>query len=437
MPARTLTPAVSRGSGRGAPLSLRSPAVRRVLVIAYFFPPLGGAGVQRTLKFVKYLPQFGWRATVVSTRSGLYGARDPELVREIPEGTRVVRAPAVPVARWLAIALYKLGLRRLMPWVSWPDGGYGWAPVAFVAAWRQVRRQRPDVILSTSSPYGAHLVGLMLHRLTGIPWVADFRDEWAANPHLADQPRALARLSARAEAAITRHADHVVVAADYFALAGDAGLAGRRTTVTNGVDADDVPADHDGAPPTDRFRLSFVGTLYGPIDLHPVLAALERLITEDVIDPERFELRVVGSIWIPDFAAPDGVPVTQTGYLDHEQAIAEMRSASALVLFVPESSLAPSGTIFEYLAVERPIICVTREDNLAAQLVREWNAGSVARPSDLDANVAALQTLYRRWEAGDLEPPAGTRERVFARYSRRELTRQLATVLETAAEAGR
>ena len=119
---------------------------RRALVIAYYFPPLGGAGVQRTLKFVKYLPEFGWRATVVSTRSRLYPSRDAALVHEIPDDTRVVRAPALPIARYAAIVLHKLGWMRLKAYVAWPDGGLGWAPAAFVAAWREVRRERPDVL---------------------------------------------------------------------------------------------------------------------------------------------------------------------------------------------------------------------------------------------------------------------------------------------------
>src|SRR5215213_10217787 len=101
------------------------PAQRRALVIAYYFPPLGGAGVQRTLKFVRYLPEFGWRTTVVSTRSRIYRTWDRSLLREIPAQTRVVRAPALPAGRWLAIALGKLGLTRLRAWASWPDGGLG------------------------------------------------------------------------------------------------------------------------------------------------------------------------------------------------------------------------------------------------------------------------------------------------------------------------
>lgn len=117
-------------------------------MIAYFFPPLGGACVQRTLKFVKYLPETGWMPTVVSTRSRVYGSSDATLLDEIPDGVRVVRPPGFRLMRWLAILLGKLGLRRLRLWASWADGGLGWAPSAFVAARRELRRARPDVMLT-------------------------------------------------------------------------------------------------------------------------------------------------------------------------------------------------------------------------------------------------------------------------------------------------
>jgi len=403
-----------------------------VLVIAYYFPPLGGAGVQRTLKFVKYLPELGWTPTVVSTSSRVYGARDTTLLGEVPEGVRVVRAPGFPVARWFAILLGKLGLRRLRLWASWPDGGLGWAPAAFLAVRRELRRERPDVIFSSSAPYGGHVVALALHRLTGIPWVADFRDEWASNPHLAEQPHLLAEASRRAERAIARAADRIVVAADYFELEGASPSDPRRVTITNGVDAADIAAD-DAEPVADRFRLSFIGTLYGTIDAAPILEAVERLIADGAVDPERFELRVVGNVWIPGFAGPDGVPLVQTGYVSHDQAVAEMRRSTALLLYVPAASRAPSGKVFEYLAAERPILCVTRPDNLAATLVREWDAGETAAPDDEQAIATALRSMYERWEAGELRAPHGVRERVLAHYSRRELTGRLAEVLESAA----
>src|SRR2546423_13955156 len=93
---------------------------RRVLVLAYFFPPLGGAGVQRTLKFVRYLEPLGWDATVVTSRSRLYPARDPSLMEDVPGGARIIRTRALPLASWARAILYRLRLRRLPALGTWP-----------------------------------------------------------------------------------------------------------------------------------------------------------------------------------------------------------------------------------------------------------------------------------------------------------------------------
>src|SRR5262249_21346561 len=119
-------------------------ARRRVLMLAYVFPPLAGGGVQRTLKFVRYLEPLGWDVTVISTRSRVYPARDPSLLREVPPGTRVIRTTAFPLGRWVGLVLHRLGLRRAFAWATWPDGGLGWAPFALLAGLRAALRERPD-----------------------------------------------------------------------------------------------------------------------------------------------------------------------------------------------------------------------------------------------------------------------------------------------------
>ena len=405
---------------------------RRVLVLAYYFPPVGGAGVQRTLKFVKHLASLGWDATVVSTRSRAYGARDASLVHEIPPSTRVVRTGALPLARYLSYALHRLRLRRLRAFVLWPDGGLGWMPFALVAALRAARRDRPDVLFSTSSPYGAHLVALVVRRLTGLPWVADFRDEWSANPHLASQPRLLARLSERAERAITRGASRIVVAAGYFRLADVDVDDPRRLEIVNGVDEADLPAADADPRPTDRFVVAHVGTLYDLRDPTPALRALSALAARGAIDGSRVDVRLVGNVWLPHFEPPDGLRVEVTGYVEHRRAVAEMHAATVLLLYVPAIDLAPSGKFFEYLASGRPVLCLARADNLASRLVREWDAGAAADPGDAAAVEGAILTLWRRWEANGLPDREDVRARVLERYSRRVGAARLAEVLEEA-----
>src|SRR3954462_5160325 len=119
--------------------------------------------------------------------------------------------------------------------------------------------------------------------------------------------------------------------------------------------------------------------------------AVGRLVAAGAIERERFELRVVGNVLIPGFEPPDGLPLVETGYVSHERALGEMRGATALLLYRPPGSLAPSGKIFEYLAVERPILCVTRPDNLAATLVDDWQAGGAADPADHAATEAGVR----------------------------------------------
>jgi glycosyltransferase involved in cell wall biosynthesis len=400
-------------------------------MLAYAFPPLGGAGVQRSLKFAKYLPEHGWEPTVVSVRWSAYQMRDPSLARELPPQLRVLRAPELPVTPYLAMALSKLGWERARTYVTWPDPFQGWLPAAIAVTLREVRRDRPEVLYTTSAPYVSHLAGLIVHRLTGIPWVADFRDEWAANPHLDDAPRSLRRLTRRAERAIAANA-HVVVVGDYFDIEGT--QPDRRTTITNGVDPEDLASLPATEAPRERFVLAHVGTLYEGQDAGPVFAALRRLVESGQLDPARAEVRLVGKVALPE-GSLDGMPlpVTELGYVSHDEALVQMRRASALLLYRDASSLAPSGKLFEYLTSERPILCVARPEGLAYQVVREWDAGACADPRDPAEVERAILELYRRWQDGRLGDVPEVRSRALERFSRRALTGQLAAVLDRVA----
>ena len=407
---------------------------RRVLMVAYFFPPLGGAGVQRTVKHVKYLPAHGWDPIVVTTNSRAYPARDPSLGADIAPGTVVVRAREPRLWRAWAWAAARVPVRSVSQMLTWPDGAAGWLPAAVGAGLRAVRRHRPDAIYSTSAPETAHLVALVIARRTGLPWVADFRDEWLHNPWRQDRPAHLRTLTERAEAAVVRRADRIVFAAEYFRVA-DAAAHVKATTITNGVDPDDVPSDLPG-PPVDRFRIAFVGTLYEDLDAAPVTAALGRLAARGAIDPSACRLRVVGNVWLPGRLGAGDVPVEQTGYVFHREAVAEMAQASVLLLYVPETSRATTQKVFEYLATGRPVLCITRWDTLAWEVVSELDAGVCAEPGDAAGIEAAIAGLYERWRAGGLPQRPDVRAAALERFSRRRLAGDLARVLDEA-RAGR
>jgi glycosyltransferase involved in cell wall biosynthesis len=400
---------------------------RRVLILAYFFPPLGGAGVQRTLKFVKYLPEYGWDPIVLTTDSRAYPAADESLARDIPTGVPVIRAHETGAFRSLARAAARIPIPHVTAPFAWPDETVGWLPGAVTAALGAIRRHSPAVVYSTSSPYCAHLAGLTVARLRRLPWVLDFRDEWSLNPYLSDLPWPIASANRLMEQMVIARATRVIQAADYFQFAG----GNDAITLPNGVDEEDFRGD----PPSvvkDRFRIAYVGTLYGKRDAAPVLAALSRLVDLGRVDADRLELRAVGNLWNQP-TVPRGVHVTTTGYVPHAEAIGEMRSASALLLYEPPGSLATTGKVFEYLASGRPVLCVAPPENRAAQLIEELGAGVVASP-DAPAEIdRAVERLYRQWADGDLRDQPGVRAAVVERFSRRRLTGQLAAVLDDAA----
>ena len=415
----------------------RRAARRRVLLIAYYFPPLGGGGVQRTLKHVKYLPDEGFEPIVLTTRLSWSSMRDPTLGADLPAGTKVIRATEIPVqmAKWgLHGVLRRAGLSTdITSYVGWPDEMSGWVPAAIWHAFGAVRRHRPDVLYSTSSPVSAHLVALVVSRVTGIPWVADFRDSWMLNPQVRRLAAPVADLSEHLERAIVRHARYVTIPDESVELLDIGGEDPRLVLIRNGVDPDDLPPTVSEGRNA-KFRLAHVGSLYGERDAAPVFAALGRLIDRGAVDPRKVELRIVGSAALDGDANLERLPVIRTGYVDHAEAVSEMAAADALLLYAPPVIRGPSGKIYEYLVSGRPILCVTRADNFAFRLVHELRAGLCAEPGDQSAIEAAIERLYRRWAGGELRVDPQVRDETLRRFSRAVLARQLANVLDAAAD---
>jgi glycosyltransferase involved in cell wall biosynthesis len=409
---------------------------RRALVLAYFFPPLGGGGVQRTLKHVKYLPAHGYEAIVVTTRLGWSPTPDESLATEVPANTVVLRAPEVPVQffRWGLDGL----LRRLrLPqtpahYIGWPDEMVGWAPGAILQALRAVRQHRPDVLYSTSSPVSAHLVALAVNRITGLPWVADFRDGWTLNPQGNRLRGRLHDLSERLERAIGRRASFVVVVDESVEVLGVPSDDPRLVLIRNGVDPDDVPVG-TSYQPSDKLRISYVGALYGERNAAPVVHAMRSIIDRGVVSAHEIELRLVGHRAPDTDASLEGIPLSRSGYVDHAAALAEMAAADVLLFYAPAVNRGPSGKIYEYLVAGRPILCVAGRDNFASQLVGQLGAGPCVEPDDQPGIERAIEDLHQRWKQGRLTIDDAVRTAVLRRFSRQELARQLAGVLDAAA----
>lgn len=392
--------------------------------------------MQRVLKFIKYLPELGWDVTVLTTSSRAYAVTDASLLADVPPEVRVVRTteiPTIALRRWLLNPAHRLRIPGVVDYVGWPDETSGWVPFAIAEGLRLARRWRPDAVFSSAYPYSAHIAARTISRACDIPWVADFRDAWTRNPH-ADRSRLVTRLNRRAEQRLVRQADRITVVDDSLELEGLDVDDPHRVVIHNGVDETDFGLEVALDPPAvDRFVLTYVGSLYGSVDAAPVFAAIRRLIEQEAIDRDRFEVPLVGNVWLGGRPiAGDGVPVRTVGYVDHHRAVREMRRATALLFYLPPGYPGPSGKIFEYLLSGRPILCVAGRESLAYRLVEELGAGAVAEPDDPGSIDRALAHLYGSWRDGALGIGSEVRQGTLARFSRRVLTEELANVLEGA-----
>ena len=224
----------------------------------------------------------------------------------------MVEAPTIPfdyVQGKVDGLLRRVGITsRLVRGALWPDPLVGWIPAAVWHALRLIRKHRPSILYSTSLPATSHLAALIVHRLTGLPWVADFRDALTYDPdpiytHYHPPNRVYAALERR----VVERALYTTVACDSINLFGLGREDRRRRLIPNGVDLDDIARDlGTSTVPRDHFRLSYVGTLYGARNAGPVFDAVRALVAKGMIDPARFEIRVVGNAVS---ASADDVPV--------------------------------------------------------------------------------------------------------------------------------
>src|SRR5438128_5564270 len=384
----------------------------KVLLVTVYFPPAGGGGVQRPLKFATHLPALGIETHVLAPDDPKWIHVDEELAP--PTQAWVHRARYLgPRGRKPAEELYGTrGLERatrqarlLGRRVLVPDENVPWNLTAIPAALRIVRDEGIDVVLTTSPPSSVHLVGAAVKRVTGVRWVADLRDSLVAHPHRRAE-RAAVRVKEQGEHAVARlvarQADAIVAVSD--AIAEEArGFSprGAVTTIANGSDFDDfVGLEYRRG---ERFRITHTGSFFGKRDPRPFLTALAESGL-DVVARFVGDFRSADREWAEGLGLGDRLELH--AYVPRRRSLELQRDSDALLLLIPEAGGRGkgvlSGKVFEYLAAERPILAAVPPDGAAAKLLEQTGAGIVAPPDDTVALRAALEDLYVRWRAGTL-----------------------------------
>ncbi len=412
---------------------------QRVLLVAYYFPPLGMGGTQRVAKWGKYFLRLGWEVTVLTVKPIAYYAFDDSLLDEL-KGARIIRTSSLDPARLLYLFRRKKersggGKEGSTSWLYWfliPDARILWLPFALWRAWREIRQQKIPFVVTSGPPHSSHFVGWILSKFTGVKWVSDFRDSWLQG-NLLPTPTPLHRWLHRAmEKRILTEA-HAVTATSQ--MLGDtlAGIGQRQTGTThflpNGYDADDFAKPVSISDQC--FDVAYVGAISSFADPRTLLEGFRLFVETAQLSPAETRLHFIGadvtgklSTWVRENGLDEYV--NTGGYVPHLDAIRAMRQADLLVYLVCPGSfqaLIP-GKTFEYIAAGKPVLAIG--DRIEGM---QWLMQRAAvRHCDFDAIDAihcALLAFYDEFYKGELSKTSS----LATEFSREWQAEKLAEIL--------
>ena len=403
--------------------------MKRILMIAYHFPPLAGSsGIQRTLRFAKYFPEFGWEPLVLTAHPRAYERTSQDLLAEMPEETVVIRAQAFDTARHFSIA------GRYPGFLARPDRWVSWLPCATLEGLSMIRRYRPDAIWSTYPIATAHLIGAALHKQSGLPWVADFRDPMAQEGYPAD-PRVW-----RSFRKIEERATHEATLCT-FTTPGAARLysgrypqaASRFKVIENGYDEETFAGVASGSAPLNPGKITLLhsGIVY-PSERDPTqfLQAIHTLIDAGRISVDRLRVRFRASMHedflralINRFALSECVELLPL--ISYKDALEEMMRADILLIMqATNCNDQIPAKLYEYFRAGRPILALTDPAGDTAGALRAVGISAIA---PLDQS----QTIAEALDRVIVEPRVGTLAAtdMVLKSSRRHRTGELAAML--------
>jgi len=414
--------------------------MRKVLMIANQFPPMGGSGVQRSVKFVKHLGKFGYEPVVLTRKEEGMLLKDHTLLADIPEGTEIIRTKPYDFTEWKSV--FRLFGKVLGLKVFIPDSAWLWSVFSRKAAVKAVLENDIKIIYTTSAPYSDHLLGLYLKRkFPYITWVADFRDEWTNNPYILDNPHWWFRTKKekKMESQVLKNADALItntpVMRKNFILNND--IDGKNFfVIPNGYDVEDFEGFDLTKPQNTGFTLTYTGALYGRRKPDTFFKALSELIFEKKIDGERISVNLIGNYYkeklqaqIDSFSLTNQINIV--GYVPHDECIKRQLQSDVLVLIEGTgkgSDAFYTGKIFEYMNTNRPVLAILPEKGAAAELVRKTKIGKVAHTDNIHEIKKVILDYYNKWCEGKLTFSPDWTE--IEKYERKELTKELASIFD-------
>lgn len=429
--------------------------MKRVLFISYYWPPSGGAGVQRSLKFVKYLPASGIDPVVltVDEKFASYPLLDETLLADLPSNLTIVKSKSLEPLRLLSLVVSKKRiphggfansnkekwhqklLRFIRGNVFIPDARVGWIRFAVRAADRIINEHKIDTVFITSPPHSSQLIGLELKKRHNIRWIADLRDPWTDIYYYSDMlhTKRSAAIDRRYELSVLESADEVITVSEpikQLFLSKSATIRKDKFhVIPNGYDESDFLSDEKIT--FESFLITYVGTIAESYYPEVFFKLLRKLIEEFPEVPVRF--RLVGSLpgSVREFVKKYNLEnITEyISHVSHESAIHYMQRSAALLLIIPDvhgNEGILTGKLFEYLASRRPVIGIGPVNGSAAKIINDCTAGRMFTRKQEEENYSYLKSLVLQWqEKRDL---SNTNES-YRQFSREALTQTLASII--------
>ena len=439
--------------------------MKKVLIISYHFPPMGGGGVMRALKFSKYLPQFGWIPIILTANSSpLF--RDESLLNDLDPRIKIIRTSLSQFTKLKYSFIRKLISSRkptnikknegvdlsniivkILTYLNnkiekaffIPDIYILWRRKAVSEAQKIIKEEKIDLLFTTSPPHSIQLIGKIISEKTGIPWISDFRDDWINNPLFTNKFIIQKYLGAKQEKSVINNTNKIITATESIKQDMLKRHAGRLrdnnvTVITNGYDPDDFNNEGSILPLNkNRLTFSYYGNIGGTRSSLPLLEGIriakeknKHLINDIVInfigifgDSKKHWYKSIGDS--VNFISP----------LNHTECIKNMKRSDILLLILNYNEGGGgvlTGKIFEYIASKKPIFAIIPKGT-TQEFIKNENLGFVADYHNPNEIAEAITDIYQQWKNNKLVTSAS--KKILSKYDRKELTRKLSQEFNT------
>ncbi|PIB35664.1 hypothetical protein BFP72_09800 [Reichenbachiella sp. 5M10] len=429
----------------------------RVLIISYYWPPSGGAGVQRWLKLTKYLGQNGIEPHVLTVHedSASYMQWDESLVEDVSAVVQVTKTKSfepinyysklvgkknVPTAGFANVDSTKLSQRAvnfLRSNLFIPDPRRGWNNYAYARAKEIIEREGIELVITTSPPHSTQLIGLRLQKNLNVKWMADFRDPWTNIYYyeLFGHSWLSKRIDQSMERRVLQSADQIVTVSEGFKRSFGqlvSGVEHKIKVITNGFDGEDF--EHLQKRTNSDFTISYTGTMSDQYDLSSFIRAMKKV--QQYGEGVSVKLQMVGnlSVAIQEEILAQNIPLEYIRMVPHSEVLQYQKNADLLLLIIPDTSDANGiipGKIFEYLASGNPIFCIGPPESDAAGIIDRCAVGQTMDRSNEQAMVRFLQEEIDRFKT---KGPISSRVEEINSYSRESQAATMAEVIRSLLE---